>query len=257
MTAANLIGTMDFSDIGIMGHSRGGEGAATAVSLNAGLTHPWAIKSVFELAPIDFTRDTVPDIPEATLLPYCDGDVSDQQGEHFYADSKSAFADNVLRSDIWVMGTDHDFYNQDWTPPTPGSSDDWTAGRQPATDPVCGEQAPGTSRLTPGDQYQVGAAYLAGWFELTLGGQKPVPVDVRRDGCGTAIGHQLHRQRARGRSPSPAARTPRPPLGDRTVGGRRAHGGDRAGVGPRRHRIVHVHQPAHQHQRDGHGNPLR
>ncbi len=169
---ANLIGTMDFSDIGIMGHSRGGEGAATAVSLNAGLTHPWAIKSLFELAPIDFTRDTVPDIPEATLLPYCDGDVSDQQGQHFYADSKGAFTDNVLRSDIWVMGTDHDFYNQDWTPPTPGSSDDWTAGRQPATDPVCGEQAPGTSRLTPADQYQVGAAYMAGWFELTLSGQK-------------------------------------------------------------------------------------
>ena len=171
VTAATLVGTMDFNDIGIMGHSRGGEGAATAVSLNAGLAHPWAIKSVFELAPIDFTRDTVPDIPEATLLPYCDGDVSDQQGEHFYADSKNAFADNVLRSDIWVMGTDHDFYNQDWTPPTPGSSDDWTAGRQSATDPVCGEQATGTSRLTPADQYQVGAAYVSGWFELTLGGQ--------------------------------------------------------------------------------------
>ena len=157
VTAATLVGTMDFNDIGIMGHSRGGEGAATAPSLNAGLAHPWAIKSVFELAPIDFTRDTVPDIPEATLLPYCDGDVSDQQGEDFYADSKNAFADNVLRSDIWVMGTDHDFYNQDWTPPTPGSSDDWTAGRQSATDPVCGEQA--TSQLpTPADQYQVGAA---------------------------------------------------------------------------------------------------
>jgi hypothetical protein len=169
--AASLIGTMDFNDIGIMGHSRGGEGAATATSLNAGLAHPWAIKSVFELAPIDFTRDTVPDIPEATLLPYCDGDVSDQQGEHFYADSKGAFDDNVLRSDIWVMGTDHDFYNEDWTPPTPGSSDDWTAGRQSVTDPVCGEQAVGTSRLTPADQYQVGAAYISGWFELTLGGQ--------------------------------------------------------------------------------------
>jgi trimeric autotransporter adhesin len=171
LTAASLVNTMDFNDIGVMGHSRGGEGAATAVSLNAGLAHPWAIKSVFELAPIDFTRDTVPDIPEATLLPYCDGDVSDQQGQHFYADSKGAFNDNVLRSDIWVMGTDHDFYNEDWTPPVPGASDDWTAGSQSALDPVCGEQATGTTRLAPADQYQVGAAYVAGWFELTLGGQ--------------------------------------------------------------------------------------
>ena len=37
------------------------------------------------LAPIDFTRTTVPDVITTTLLPYCDGDVSDQQGQHFYA----------------------------------------------------------------------------------------------------------------------------------------------------------------------------
>ena len=82
---------MDFSEIGIMGHSRGGEGAVTAGNLNEGLAEPFDIKSIFALAPIDFTRATLPDVVTTTLLPYCDGDVSDQQGQHFYADSREAF----------------------------------------------------------------------------------------------------------------------------------------------------------------------
>lgn len=89
MTATDLVGTMNFSDIGLMGHSRGGEGVVTAGTLNDGLAHPWSIKSIFALAPIDFTRATVPDVITTTLLPYCDGDVSDQQGQHFYADSRN------------------------------------------------------------------------------------------------------------------------------------------------------------------------
>ena len=172
LTAADLVGTMDFNEIGLMGHSRGGEGAVTAGVLNEGLTDPWHIKSIFALAPIDFTRATLPDVITTTLLPYCDGDVSDQQGQHFYADSRNTFDDDVLRSDIWVMGTDHDFYNTSWTPPYPGASDDWSA----ADDAVCGTSATalasGTNiRLTAPQQYSVGTAYLAGFFELTLGHQ--------------------------------------------------------------------------------------
>ena len=166
MSAADLVGTMNFSDIGLMGHSRGGEGVVTAGTLNEGLAHPWSIKSIFALAPIDFTRATLPDVITTTLLPYCDGDVSDQQGQHFYADSRNTFNDSVLRSDVWVMGTDHDFYNTIWTPPYPNAADDWHS----PNDPVCGTAAPTTTRLTAPQQFQVGSAYVAGFFELTLGG---------------------------------------------------------------------------------------
>ncbi|MEW2547361.1 Ig-like domain-containing protein [Streptomyces sp. NPDC047002] len=171
-TAASLVGSMDFSSIGLMGHSRGGEGVVTAGALNEGLAKPWHITSVFALAPIDFTRATLPDVQTTTLLPYCDGDVSDQQGQHFYADSRDAFADAVQRSDVWVMGTDHDFYNSSWTPPYPGASDDWSD----TDDPVCGTSAKalasgGNTRLSAQEQYQVGSAYIAGYFESTLGGQ--------------------------------------------------------------------------------------
>jgi trimeric autotransporter adhesin len=168
LTAASLKGTMNFSDIGLMGHSRGGEGVVTAGTLNEGLAKPWAIKSIFALAPIDFTRATLPDVITTTLLPYCDGDVSDQQGQHFYSDSRDNFDDNVLRSNIWVMGADHDFFNQIWTPPFPSASDDWSR----STDPVCGAAAPTTTRLSPTQEFDVGSAYVAGFFELTLGGQK-------------------------------------------------------------------------------------
>jgi hypothetical protein len=171
MTARDLVGSMNFSDIGIMGHSRGGEGAATAAALNEGLAHPWDIKSVFMLAPIDFTRTTVPDVITTTLLPYCDGDVSDQQGQHFYADSRDAFSDSVLRSDIWVMGADHDFFNTYWTPPFPGAADDWTTGGQSADDSVCGLDSPTTTRLSSTQEYSVGTSYLSAFFQLTLGGQ--------------------------------------------------------------------------------------
>jgi hypothetical protein len=173
LTAGGLAGTMDFGSIGLMGHSRGGEGVVTAATLNEALPHPWSIKSVFALAPIDFTRATLPDVVTTTLLPYCDGDVSDQQGQHFYADSRDGtFADDVQRSDIWVMGTDHDFYNSSWTPPYPAASDDWSK----ADDPVCGTSATALAsgqniRLTAAQQYQVGSAYIAGFFEASLGRQ--------------------------------------------------------------------------------------
>jgi hypothetical protein len=171
MTAQDLVGTMNFSDIGLMGHSRGGEGVVTAGTLNEALPHPWAIKSVFALAPIDFTRATLPDVITTTLLPYCDGDVSDQQGQHFYADSRTAFADNVQRSNIWVMGADHDYFNAMWTPPYPNAADDWGTTPAKVSDPVCGPAAPTTTRLTAPQEFSVGTAYIAGFFELTLGGQ--------------------------------------------------------------------------------------
>ncbi|MDX3850288.1 Ig-like domain-containing protein [Streptomyces sp. AK02-01A] len=172
LTASQLVGSMDFSAIGLMGHSRGGEGVVAAGTLNEALPQPWNIKSVLPLAPVDFTRTTLPDVVTSTMLPYCDGDVSDQQGQHFYADSRDAFADNVLRSDVWVMGADHNFFNSQWTPPSPGGSDDWSS----AGDAVCGTNATALAsgkniRLTAPQQYQLGAAYISGFFEATLGGR--------------------------------------------------------------------------------------
>ncbi|MFF3753503.1 Ig-like domain repeat protein [Streptomyces sp. NPDC002018] len=172
LKASQLVGSMDFDSIGLMGHSRGGEGVVSAAALNAALPTPWKIKSVLPLAPVDFTRTTLPDVVMTTMLPYCDGDVSDQQGQHFYADSRDAFSDDVLRSNVWVMGADHNFFNSQWTPPSPGGSDDWSN----TADAVCGTSAAALAsgkniRITAEQQYKLGAAYIAGFFQATLGGR--------------------------------------------------------------------------------------
>ena len=63
------------------------------------------------------------------MLPYCDGDVSNQQGQHFIDDSRYAYDDDVLRSTVWVMGANHNFFNTVWTPGkyAYSTSDDWGA----------------------------------------------------------------------------------------------------------------------------------
>ncbi|WP_166391148.1 hypothetical protein [Nocardioides ochotonae] len=180
VTAADLVGRFDLSTIGMMGHSRGGEGVTAAATLNQGLDKPWAIESILPLAPVDFGRMTVPNVPMNVVLPYCDGDVSNQQGQHMLDDSRYAFGDDVLRSGTWVMGANHNFFNTAWTPGEYkySVSDDWS-GTNPtsarATEPVCGT-APSTAdtsiRLSPSEQYELGNAYMTAWFRATLGGEE-------------------------------------------------------------------------------------
>ena len=71
-----------------MGHSRGGEGVVRHYVLNNSLGAPYGIKAVFPLAPVDFNRFVVNNAALDVLLPYCDGDVSDLQGVHFYDDAR-------------------------------------------------------------------------------------------------------------------------------------------------------------------------
>lgn len=162
-----LAGRLDMSNIGLMGHSRGGEGVVEAALLNAERQHPYGIRGVLPLAPVDFGRPTLPDVPMAVLLPYCDGDVSNQQGQHFYDDTRYSLRDDVLRSSLMIMGADHNFFNTEWTPgvSVAPSSDDWS----PANDEVCGSASP--TRLTSAEQRAVGTAYMAGFFRLVQGGE--------------------------------------------------------------------------------------
>jgi hypothetical protein len=179
---------LDLNDVGLMGHSRGGEGVVKAALLNAGLRHPFGIKAVLPLAPIDFGRETLPDVPMAVILPYCDGDVSNQQGQHFFDDTRYADPkDDVMRSSVLVMGADHNFFNTEWTPgvSVAPSSDDWAN----ESDPTCGLNAPTTIRLTSAQQYQVGVSYIAGFFRLVMGHEKAfLPMFQSNTGSTVTVG---------------------------------------------------------------------
>ena len=194
ITPNDLVGRFDFSRIGLMGHSRGGEGVTSAATLNQALAEPFDIVSTLPLAPVDFGRMTVPNVPNLVILPYCDGDVSNQQGQHMNDDARYAFGDDVLRSDVWVMGANHNFFNTVWTPGlySFNVSDDWsgtstTSAR--AVDSVCGTAGPAvdtTIRLSPSVQYDVGTSLMTGWFRATVGGEEQFLAPFDGSGAKTA-----------------------------------------------------------------------
>lgn len=86
-------------------------------------------------------------------------------------DSRYAFDDDALRSGVWMMGANHNFYNTVWTPGVYqySVSDDWGAN---STDAVCGPRSATNIRMSAAEQYDAGTAYMAGWFRLTMGGEK-------------------------------------------------------------------------------------
>jgi len=157
-----------------MGHSRGGEGVVRHYVLNNELGAPYGIKAVFPLAPVDFNRFVVNNAALNVLLPYCDGDVSDLQGVHFYDDARyNVPGDQAPKHYELVMGANHNFYNTIWSPssPFPGAANDWLAfvpgGR---SDSQCGT-GKGNQRLTEAQQRGTGLAYMAAFFRAYVGGE--------------------------------------------------------------------------------------
>jgi hypothetical protein len=162
-----FVGRVDMNNVGTMGHSRGGEGVMRHVLHNRALGSPYGIKAVFPLAPVDFNRPIVNDVPFNVLLPYCDGDVSDLQGAHFYDDARySSPGDLTAKYTLLVMGANHNFYNTVWTPGFGfPASDDWGV----RGDPVCDSGSAG--RLSAAEQRGTGLAYMSGFFRRHLGGE--------------------------------------------------------------------------------------
>lgn len=158
-----FVGKVDMDDIGTMGHSRGGEGVARHFVLNESLGSPYGINAVLPLAPVDFNRPIVDDVALSVILPYCDGDVSDLQGAHFYDDALyTSPTDATAKYMQEILGANHNHFNTIWTP------GGWPAGT--FNDTTCSSIA-----LTAPQQRNVGEAYMAGFFRLELGGPGAEP----------------------------------------------------------------------------------
>src|ERR1044071_494404 len=169
-----FVGKVNLQKVGTMGHSRGGEGVVKHYVYNASQGSPYGIKAVFPLAPVDFNRPVINNAALGVVLPYCDGDVNDNQGVHFYDDARYNVAgDTSPKHTIQVMGANHNYFNTIWTPGLfpAGGADDWTAYTSGgSSDSQCGTVT-GNKRLTATQQQGVGRAYVSAFMRVYVGGE--------------------------------------------------------------------------------------
>ncbi|MCU0504429.1 MAG: hypothetical protein MUE82_01440 [Chloroflexi bacterium] len=156
-----LAGRIDAANVGLVGHSRGGEGVVWASLLDG--WRPYRVRSIVAIAPTDFADRVVPgDVPFAVVLPTCDGDVSDLQGARFFDTARNTPRIRPLLQ-VAVHGANHDFFNEVWP-------DEWgfaAAGTIP-TDPGGACDPGGAARLTRPRQESVGGEIVSAFLRGTL-----------------------------------------------------------------------------------------
>jgi len=156
-------GRVNLDQVVLVGHSRGGEGVERA-AIDTWPDDPWQIQGLVLIGPTAFGRQVAAGIHTAVILPFCDGDVSDLQGQQYVDVGRDLTRDRALRASVMAMGTNHNYYNTEWTPGLSRSPawDDWF---DPG-DAQCGENR--TRRLSPVEQQAVGLAYTAALVDVAL-----------------------------------------------------------------------------------------
>jgi len=164
-------GRLDMQNIGTMGHSRGGEGVIYHAELNRSMGSPYGIKAVLTLAPVNFYRHVLNRIPLMNIAPYCDGDVINLPGVHYYDDARYRdTGDETPKHSLLIMGANHNYFNTVWTPGSypAGGVDDWDYTGV-STDPHCGVDAASNGRLDTTQQKAVYTTYAAAFYRYYLG----------------------------------------------------------------------------------------
>jgi hypothetical protein len=168
---STFVGRLNMQNIGTMGHSRGGEGVIYNAQYNKSLGSPYGIRAILTLAPVDFHRHIVNQVPIMNIAPYCDGDVRDLQGVYFYDDVRyNDTADVMPKHNVLVMGANHNYFNTVWTDGSyiAGGSDDWLYYGS-ASDAYCGAASLPTGRLDTNKQKAVFNTYAAAFYRLYIG----------------------------------------------------------------------------------------
>lgn len=118
-------GRLDLGQVGLMGHSRGGEGVRAALQQmreNTRLARKVSdvrVRAIFEIGPVDGQTSRVLNadgVASAILLPVCDGDVIDLGGMRVFDRTFAIEGDDVsaIKATVGVYGANHNFYNTEW-----------------------------------------------------------------------------------------------------------------------------------------------
>ncbi|MEJ3744444.1 hypothetical protein WEI85_14250 [Actinomycetes bacterium KLBMP 9797] len=210
----------DLSQVLLMGHSRGGEGVNRA-ALDTLSPPPadqegypgqvrWTIRGTVLIGPTIFGHNPAADVPSLTILPGCDGDVADLQGQIYVDGTRGVGAGTAPHSAVYAVGANHNYFNTEWTPGQAAApaGDDF-GSEEP--DPVC---SPGTAtRLTATQQQAAGATYIAAAARLFVAGDDQVlplidgsPVRAPSAGPARILAHAIGAGRAPLVVPDPSVR---------------------------------------------------
>ncbi len=199
-----LKGKLDMTRIGMMGHSRGGDAVASFIDYNRmrpeGRRYP--LRGVISLAPVDYERRAPYGTPFMSILPTCDGDVSNLQGARLFERSQYVEDDPYPSVQSSQVGGNHNWYNTVWEADGEDSNpnDEACAVSSPTSLRMSGEAGPGAGesyskggtdtvagaadKLNPavntrisgdparmGDQEKVGLATMSAFFRRYVGGE--------------------------------------------------------------------------------------
>jgi hypothetical protein len=165
-------GKVDMAKVVTVGHSRGGEGVDQAF-IDAPANPAFTIVGQVLIAPTDFGWQTAAYLPTTVMLPTCDGDVFDLQGQRYIEAAQTLTDDDPsLRSALLVRGANHNFFNTEWTP-GPDIAD--TGFDDALFTSKCKHSS--VTRLTRPEQRATGRTFVAASVDAMLN-QTPSSIDL-------------------------------------------------------------------------------
>lgn len=180
-----FVGKLDLSNIGTMGHSRGGEGVMLhAVLNNDDNESNYVVKAVLPIGSSNTSNVSLRSAALGVIVPYCDGDLGGLPSVKMY--DNSLYGDeesDYFKYQFLMMGANHNYYNTVWAfdgndiddwyskhfYPNPAFADDPdTYNPDPFDDPQCGVFHSNNKRYSGATQRAATVAYASAFFRASM-----------------------------------------------------------------------------------------